>query len=255
MKYKKHKQYRYKEYDYSQDGFYFVTICTKNRELFFGDIVVTVGTDDGTGQQNDGTGQCPVPAMELSEIGKIAQKFWQEIPNRFPFVKLHEFIVMPNHIHGIIQIKTVGAGHCPVHVETEQHHGIYQNETEQHNETDDETDAETDAETDNGTGQQNDEKREHVKTDDGTGQCPVPTTISKFGQVTPNSISTIIGSYKSIVTKIINMQLPDFGFAWQPRFHDRIIRNEIELNKTRQYIIDNPYKWHLDRNNLENLYM
>ncbi len=84
MLYKSQKQYRYKEYDYSQDGFYFVTICCKNREMFFGDVVVG--------------------KMQLSEIGKIAEKFWLEIPDHFSFVKLDKFIIMPNHIHGIIEI-------------------------------------------------------------------------------------------------------------------------------------------------------
>jgi len=65
QKYKNKKQYRYKGYDYSQDGFYFVTICTKNRKMFFGNI------------KNE--------KMNLSEIGLMADKFWQEIPDHFPF--------------------------------------------------------------------------------------------------------------------------------------------------------------------------
>jgi len=87
----KRKLNRLKGYDYSQNGFYFITICTKNRNKFFGEI---------TGAK-----------MELSEIGKIAQKCWEEIPLHFPDAESDEFIVMPNHIHGIIIIKnssTVG---------------------------------------------------------------------------------------------------------------------------------------------------
>jgi len=92
----------------------------------------------------------------------------------------------------------------------------------------------------------------------GTGQCPVPTDKNKgstFGHVTPKSISTIIGSFKSITTKIMNLKFYETGFTWQARFHDRIIRNDDELNRIRQYIMDNPEKWELDRNNPENLYM
>jgi len=126
---------------------------------------------------------------------------------------------MPNHIHGIIQIteNNIGTGQCPV-------------PTPKNN------------------------------IDAKTGQCPVPTLKnnikagSKFGQVTPGSISTIIGSFKSIVKKNCNKNNLEY-FAWQPRFHDRIIRNENELNKKRQYIVDNPIKWVLDRNNLENLWI
>jgi len=76
---------RHKNWDYTNDGYYFVTICTKYMQKFFGEVV------DGE--------------MKLSEIGKIANKYWQEIPKHFPFVKLDEFVVMPNHVHGIIEIK------------------------------------------------------------------------------------------------------------------------------------------------------
>lgn len=75
---------RFKDYDYSQSGLYFVTICTKNRSLLFGDI-------------NDGK-------MELSEYGVYAEKCWKDIPLHFPNVILHKYVVMPNHIHGIIEI-------------------------------------------------------------------------------------------------------------------------------------------------------
>lgn len=78
-------------WDYSRSGFYFITICTINRELFFG----TVHT------QNFAS----APKMALSKIGKIAQKCWLEIPNHFPFITLDEYVIMPNHIHGILEIK------------------------------------------------------------------------------------------------------------------------------------------------------
>ncbi len=81
------KSTRLEGYDYSQNGYYFVTICTKNRECFFGDI------DNGE--------------MQLSEIGKIAQKYFLEIPRHFPFVRLGEFVVMPNYFHGIIIIDKI----------------------------------------------------------------------------------------------------------------------------------------------------
>jgi REP element-mobilizing transposase RayT len=83
-KYKDKKQYRYKRYDYSQEGLYFVTICTKDRGMFFGDVI------------NE--------KMKLSEIGISVEKFWCEIPNIFSILKLDKYIVMPNHIHGIIKI-------------------------------------------------------------------------------------------------------------------------------------------------------
>ena len=76
-------------YDYSQPGFYFITLCTKNREHLFGEII-----------NNE---------LILNDAGLNAVRFWKEIPKHFSNTKLHEFIIMPNHVHGIIEI--VGAKH------------------------------------------------------------------------------------------------------------------------------------------------
>jgi len=75
---------RYRGYDYSSPGKYFITICTKNKIRYFGKI------------ENR--------KMILSELGIIAEKFWREIPGHFPNIKLDEFIIMPDHIHGILII-------------------------------------------------------------------------------------------------------------------------------------------------------
>ena len=84
---------RLKHFDYRQDGFYFITLCCKDNVHFFGEII-----DDH---------------MQLNEIGKIAQKCWYDIPNHFENVELHEFVIMPNHIHFIIEI--VGAKYFSPH--------------------------------------------------------------------------------------------------------------------------------------------
>jgi len=81
-----------KNYNYSQNGMYFVTICTNDHEHFFGEVL------DGK--------------MILNDVGKIIDKLWQEIPKYFPFVRLDAYQVMPNHIHGnliIIQNDNVEA--------------------------------------------------------------------------------------------------------------------------------------------------
>ena len=75
---------RLKGWDYSNDGAYFVTICTKNMECILGEII------DGK--------------IVLNDVGKMAQEFWLKIPNYFKNVKLDECIIMPNHVHGIIII-------------------------------------------------------------------------------------------------------------------------------------------------------
>ncbi len=87
------KTNRLREYDYSMTGYYYVTICTYNREELFGHI-----------ENNQ---------MILNKSGRIAKTAWLEIPNHFPNIELDEFIVMPNHIHGIIIINNpVGDGHA-----------------------------------------------------------------------------------------------------------------------------------------------
>ena len=75
---------RLKGYDYSSEGAYYVTIVVQGRECLFGEII------DGE--------------MYLNECGEIVQKWWDEIPNHFPNVKLGAFVIMPNHVHGIIFI-------------------------------------------------------------------------------------------------------------------------------------------------------
>lgn len=75
---------RLQNWNYGWNAPYFVTICTQNRECYFGKI-------------NNGE-------MILSDIGELAEKYWIEIPNHFPFVKLDSFVIMPDHVHGIIII-------------------------------------------------------------------------------------------------------------------------------------------------------
>jgi len=71
-------------WDYGWDGAYFITICTHNREHYFGGFENTLW----------------VP----SDLGQLAEKYWNEIPQKFPFVSLGAFVVMPNHVHGILII-------------------------------------------------------------------------------------------------------------------------------------------------------
>ncbi|RUS99428.1 transposase [Trichormus variabilis] len=82
---------RLKNYDYTEQGAYFITICTKNKQCIFGDI-----------KQGE---------IKLNLLGTVARDYWQEIPQHFPHIKLDVFVIMPNHIHGILwiieKIKTV----------------------------------------------------------------------------------------------------------------------------------------------------
>ncbi|MDL2214989.1 transposase [Dysgonomonas sp. OttesenSCG-928-M03] len=75
---------RLQGYDYSQEGLYFVTICCQDKICRFGKI------------QND--------EVVLNEVGEIVKRYWLDIPNHFPHIILHEFVIMPNHVHGILEI-------------------------------------------------------------------------------------------------------------------------------------------------------
>jgi REP element-mobilizing transposase RayT len=104
---------RLKGYDYSQAGLYFITINTKERKHLFGKIGLTVGAENflpqpGKPPQPPRTdkpyNQNQPPKMILNDAGIVANKCWLEIPDHFPDAVLHEYIIMPNHIHGIIEL-------------------------------------------------------------------------------------------------------------------------------------------------------
>mgnify|MGYP003611770962 FL=1 len=175
---------RLQTWDYSNNGAYFITICTQNRNHFFGKIV---------NQE-----------MQLTEIGKLAEKYWLEIPEHFSFVELGNFVVMPNHFHGILIIdKTnIDSTEPPAIVETR--HCLVST---------------------------------IVSSNETIGQ-------SRFQNQGKNTISSIVGSYKSIVTKMSRPINPNFG--WQSRFHDHIIRNANAFENIQNYIANNPAKWKED---------
>jgi len=225
------KSTRLENYDYAQNGLYFVTICTKDREELFGEI-----KDE---------------KMILNEVGRIVNQFWQEIPKHFPFVNLDEFVVMPNHVHGIIEISKnpVETQHCCVLETLDVKQIIKINDIKIQQETNMPIIG-------NGALANNIETHFHTKTQ----QCCVSTVNDKeisntFYKLKPGSLPVIIRSYKSIVSKTIRKQLNPIIFSWQPKFYDHIIRNDESLNKIREYIIKNPEMWERDRNMPENVFM
>ena len=108
---KHRKPNRLKGYDYSSDNLYFVTSCVQNMICCFGDIVGT-GRDLSFHDDFIGTGlalSLQEPQMILNDYGKIADQQWYWLGQQYPYINLYEFIVMPNHMHGIIEID-VGTG-------------------------------------------------------------------------------------------------------------------------------------------------
>jgi len=80
-------------WDYGANALYYITICTENRERYFGEIISDIDHDT----QNIGF-------LRKTVIGDIAHNNWLDIPNHFSFVELDEFVIMPNHVHGILYI-------------------------------------------------------------------------------------------------------------------------------------------------------
>jgi len=204
------KSARLQAYDYGSAGLYFITICTANREHYFGEII------DGK--------------MQLSNIGILADVFWHEIKKHSKNIELHQFVVMPNHIHGILQILQNGGG----------------------------DDGGVDGGDGDDVGVDGRDVACNVSTDqtsptDNTTNKPIPPidhheTMSK---ISPKSgtIGRIIGSYKGAVSK--HAKRLGLQFQWQSRFHDHIIRDENSFKRIENYIINNPKNWIDDKFNKE----
>ena len=175
-------------WDYGQDAAYFVTICTAGRKHFFGDVVNGI--------------------MKLSPVGIIADLLWNEIKNHAKNIGLDEYVVMPNHIHGILILNGNRVGH---NVETTHALSL---------------------------------PSHALSLPSPPSSVPSPAR-SRFQNQGKNTLSSIIGSYKSAVSK--HAHRLGFEFAWQSRFHDHIIRNEEEYHRIANYISSNPAKWREDK--------
>lgn len=182
---------RLQNWNYASDGWYYITICTKGHENSLGEI------ENGT--------------MQLNEYGRIAKHCWFDLPNHYPNLILDEFVVMPDHLHGIMIIDykrkpvttanekkfvtTVETGLKPVSTTTNKRHG-----TE-------------------------------------TGLKPVSTSNQ-------HGIFEFVRAFKTFSTRRMNELDNTTGKSrWQSRFHDHIIQNEQELHRIREYIANNPSEW------------
>ncbi len=176
----KRRSIRLKGFDYSQPSAYLITICTYDKGCVFGDVV------DGK--------------IQLNDAGEIADVCWRQIPEHFPNVILDEYIIMPNHVHGIIAIEdkdvNIGVQNVePLRIENQ--------------------------------------------------------SKNKWQHIIPKSIGSIVRGFKIGVTKWFR-QNTDMHVVWQRNYFERVIRNEKELFRIRDYIINNPLKWHEDKNNPSN---
>lgn len=81
---------RLTDWDYGSNACYFVTICTGNRQPYFGEIIQADTLADG------------FASLQATHLGVLASQYWTDIPLHFPFVALDEYVVMPDHVHGIL---------------------------------------------------------------------------------------------------------------------------------------------------------
>lgn len=154
---------RLRGYDYASPGAYFVTLCTQDRLCLFGEI-------------SEGE-------MHLNEIGHMIKRWWLSIPRKFEHVDIDAYVIMPNHLHGIIVIKSM----------IERQHNV--------------------------------------------------------------SLASIVRWFKTRTTNdyirgVKWMGWPPFRRRlWQRNYWEHIIRSERSLERIRRYIMENPPRWHLDREN------
>ncbi len=180
-------------------GFYHVTICTANRDRYFGKI--TVGKDGNV--------------MELSPIGEYAIQQFQNVKEHYPYAEIPCFIVMPDHIHAIVYLSGRDA--------------IYRVSNPNDN-------ACTDAI------HRVSNRNENINERDAMNR--VSTRGGVTGDDNPmlrNTLGAVVRGLKARITKFAHEN--DIPFAWQSRFYDRIIRNQVELIATAKYIEDNLIKW------------
>jgi len=205
---------RLKNYDYSQTGLYFVTVCTQNRECLFGHII---NHPVGVGRDRPNLGLCnhtilvgrdrPV-SMILNKFGIIIKNVWESLHDHHP-VELDAFQIMPNHIHFILHIVS-GASRYIV----------------------------------SGASRYIVSGASRYIVSGASRRAP--TTI-----ITPTyTLGFIVGMFKTGCTVQINRLRNTPGQKnFQRNYYEHIIRNEHQLHKIRQYIKNNPIIWNIDINN------
>ena len=202
---------RLQTYDYSGQGMYFITICTKFMQHFFGKII------------NDPLTK--IAKLQQTEIGEIAESEWYKSLEMRPDMNLDigEFIVMPNHIHGIMIIgkNEFNSGETKLNENSK---------SPGHSEL-------------NANAESNSLRRDAMHR---VSTQSTPQSKNAFAPQSKN-LASIMRGYKSAVTTYARKN--NIKFEWHIRYHDHIIRNEEEFLRISNYIKNNPSKWPDDKFN------
>jgi putative transposase len=198
--------------DYAQPGAYFITLVSANRDCLFGKIM-----DD---------------SMQLSPTGIIADEHWRAIPDHFPNVELGPYVIMPNHIHGVLVITSKSTTPADA------------NDTSRIN-----TVGATQwvAPSSSTPTDVNNAKR-------GNPTSPTPTIAddAKRGDLPngpqPGSIGAILGAYKMSVTRRVMREM-EIAQIWQRNYYEHIIRDATDWNRIEDYIGSNIEHWSTDDEN------
>jgi REP element-mobilizing transposase RayT len=227
---------RLKGYDYSQEGLYFITLCAQNRVCLFGKI------ENGK--------------MMLNDAGRIANECWLNIPNHFPNVILHEFIIMPNHVHGIIQL--VGANNyspekissefsSPEKISQELNSSEFNSPEKispENNLSENQLTKIGNNHLDGVGNNLNDNHSNH-----GANNVSINHGAKNVSPLRGHSPSKTVGSivrgYKIGVTNWFRYN-GNSEKIWQRNYWEHIIRDEQSCHRIAEYIINNPAKWDVD---------
>jgi len=190
-------------YDYSQEGAYFVTICTYGREVIFED----------------------------TRYRKIVEKYWFDLPRHYPHVELDEFVVMPNHVHGIICLVGVGYDDRDTKLSRSDKPALPQ--------------SGTGAGSKSACSQPPRAALPVLRTAE-----PAPTNAITIQNVKRHSLAEVVRFFKTSSAREINRLRSTPGLpAWQRNYYEHIIRSEKSMNKIHEYIIANPLQWEFDLEN------
>jgi len=242
---------RWQGYDYANVGAFYLTIVTDDRRPLFGRIV------DGM--------------MHRSPIGELAQRCWDAIPQHMPHVGVGEFVVMPNHVHGIVVIRErltvpVGARHDAPDtnaLDAPDTNALNAPDTNALDgpgigagdapDTTTNAPGTTNAPDDPGTempGGEPDTADAHGHHTRACHDAPLRDPRKPPG-IPRGALGQIVASYKSAVTRMAYRDglLPHGTPVWQRNYWDRVIRDDGEYDRIAKYIRDNPMNWKGDRFN------